>query len=96
MFQSILFWYFLFIIIYLFAFNSVTDFKRFFAFSETVWLVVFMLLIGLNLFINNSLININVFFILVFTACEAVVMASLLLLISEINPINLLWNQSSL
>lgn len=40
-------------------------------------------LLGLNLVAGNPLVLVNAFFVLVFTACEAVILASILLIGSE-------------
>lgn len=40
-------------------------------------------LLGLNLVAGNPLVLVNAFFVLVFTACEAVILASILLISSE-------------
>lgn len=83
MLQSLVFWYILFTGVYFMAFGSTTDLKRFFFFSETVWLCFFVVLAGSNIIIGNPIISVNCFFVLVFTACEAIVFASILLIASE-------------
>lgn len=83
MFTSILFWYFIVLTCIAISFYNATDFKKFFFYSEIIWLSIFILMLGINLILNNSLIFVNTFFILVFTACEAVTLAAILLLSSE-------------
>lgn len=70
-------------ILFVSAFSYSSDFKRFFFFSEAVWLFVFVSLLGANLLSGNPLLTTSVFFVLVFTGCEAVVMAAILLVSSE-------------
>lgn len=96
MFQATIFSYFIFLMLYLSMFSAVNDFKRFFFLSELIWLMLFLCLLGLNLTISNPLVNINCFFILVFTACEAVVLAAILLISSESNNLNLFLKNETL
>jgi hypothetical protein len=86
MFQTILFWYAAFIIIYLCAFSGSSEFKRFFFFSEAVWLALFASIVGANLLMSNPLLLVTAFFVLVFTACEAVTLAAILLISYESAP----------
>lgn len=69
--------------VYLTAFSYANDFKRFFFLSECTWLALFAVLLGANTVLNNPILYVNCFFILVFTACEAVIFAAILLLGSE-------------
>lgn len=86
MFQTILFWYAAFVIVYMCAFASSSEFKRFFFFSEATWLALFASIVGANLILSNPLLIVTAFFVLVFTACEAVVLASILLISYESAP----------
>lgn len=83
MFQTIGFSYVIFILLFLSSLSFTYDFKRFFFLSEAVWLSLLMGLLGLNLVVGNPLVLVNAFFVLVFTACEAVILASILLINSE-------------
>lgn len=86
MFQTILFWYAVFALVYIGAFSASTEFKRFFFFSEATWLTLFISLVGINLLLSNPVLLASAFFILVFTACEAVLLASILLIAYESAP----------
>jgi len=86
MFQTIIFWYAAFIVVYLCAFASSSEFKRFFFFSEATWLALFVSIVGLNLLMSNPLLMVTAFFVLVFTACEAVMLAAILLISYESAP----------
>lgn len=78
--QSYVFFYFIFGSCFIFMLNWTSDLKRFFFFSELTWLTLFALLLSLSLITNSNALYANAFFILVFTACEAVTLACLLLL----------------
>jgi hypothetical protein len=86
MFQTISFWYAAFATIYLCAFAGSAEFKRFFFFSEATWLSLFASIVGANLLISNPLMLAAAFFVLVFTACEAVMLAAILLISYESAP----------
>lgn len=86
MFQTITFWYAAFTIIYLCAFAGSAEFKRFFFLSEATWVSLFASIAGANLLLSNPLLLVTAFFVLVFTACEAVMLASILLISYESAP----------
>lgn len=75
-----------FVVIYLCAFAGSSEFKRFFFFSEAAWLSLFASIVGANLLISNPLLLVTAFFVLVFTACEAVMLAAILLISYESAP----------
>lgn len=86
MFQTVIFWYAAFSVVYFCAFASSSEFKRFFFFSEATWLALFVSIVGANLLMSNPVLVVSAFFVLVFTACEAVVLASILLISYESAP----------
>jgi hypothetical protein len=86
MFQTILFWYAALSVLYLCAFAGSSEFKRFFFYSEAVWLSLFVSIVGANLLLANPLLLVTAFFVLVFTACEAVTLAAVLLVSYESAP----------
>ena len=57
--------------------------RRFFVFSELLWLAIFCLCLILGGLSMTSTLYAHALFILVFTACEAVILASILLLSFE-------------
>lgn len=65
------------------AIASLSDLRRFFVFSELVWLVLFTILLSVGSISSGQAMFAQAMFILVFTACEAVILASILLLSSE-------------
>lgn len=84
-FQSVLFWYCCSIIAPVLAFAMCGDLKKFFFFSELTWLCLFMSSLCANLTIGSAELYSCCFFILVFTACEAVVLAAILLVSTSEN-----------
>lgn len=96
MLSTVLYWYIVLSLLYIGAMSSTTDIKRFLFFSESIWIIVFIILLGINILYGNSIINLTAFLILIFTACEAVVLASILLLSAEINSTDKFTNSLNL
>lgn len=81
--QSYVLFYLILTASFLFLLGWTHDLKRFFFFSELTWLCVFALLLSVSLKTNTNVIYSHAFFILVFTASEAVILACLLLITFE-------------
>ncbi len=83
MFQTIIFSYAIFALLFSCSLSFTYDFKRFFFLSEAVWLSFLLALLGFNIIAGSPVLLVNAFFVLVFTACEAVVLAAILLVSAE-------------
>lgn len=83
MFQNILLIYFILIIFMIWCTNSFLSFKKFFFFSEVIWIILFLFLLLLEIYCHTFSLLTNSFLILVFTAVEAVIFATIILLESN-------------
>lgn len=85
MLQTCIFFYFFLLFFILVSFLKINRLQKFFFYSEVIWITLFILLLNLEIFFNTINLYNNCFFILVFTAIEALIIASLLLLESKKN-----------
>ena len=82
--QSSLFLYFLLISFSILTFSNLKNFYKFFFFTEIIWLLIFLILtLNEGITSSNGLL-VNILFILIFTAIEAIIIACIFLLNSKI------------
>lgn len=81
--QTSLFTYLLLYIAIFGATHSLTDMRRFFIFSELAWFSIFILCIISGVITGADSLYAQALFVLIFTACEAIILSSILLLAFE-------------
>lgn len=81
--QSYLFFYFVYAACLILLLNWTSDLKRFFFYSELAWLALFGVILAVSSQSHSTHLFSHAFLILIFTACEAVTLACLLLVAFE-------------